>query len=452
MRTFNKILLIALGLTSVSALAANQPDYEGTLRVIAQNITTIQECFTQDDLVDNRFPDKYTLVDIDHDGNYEVWVRSYDEQKGCLFTIADGKLDLVCHENYRFPMTIDGNLVIVSGIVGTGYTTADYYLIENSTAIRAPFTQVQEFDQKKQKVVESYITDDDQKYSSKKAKKFLKRAKKDKNNADYGETHWESMFMVGTHLDKKTDITLSQRPMFSKPEIAKNIFTTYSEEEIINPELYNKMIFKSNVNNVKYNKDSQKFSNQLYLFLNTFKLENASGAKKMFRGYNDKEAAPIVVKESFLLQHTPLQYSRWKSPETIKTMSKELQNVVKDRYLGREIKETRWMANVPSAERDFYAVTFVNERNNSLASIISFSKGEIVSAWDSYALSDDDPNNNTINENFIKYLPEIQSIVATPAGLELYVRNPDDVSFSNMIMREIGNQLICIQHDYVLIP
>ena len=446
--------LLLTGIALLGTFSAAAQDYPVELTYMAQNIEAIQKAMCSDDYFDRPVhytPDRYQLLDIDDDGKQELWVRSGNNEEGALFTFENGKPKLVTHENYKMRIGINGNLVTVGGSAGTGAFMNKYYIIENSKAIEAPFIEIEEA-LPDDNVKTYYISGDDDNYPASKAKAFLKRAKRT-HDFDPDDMGWDDFKMCGIYLNASTDITLRERPIFVEPEIEKNKFVALSEKKIADASAYNRMIFKPHVGNVTFTGNLGQ-DNELYRY--GYKLNDPGFTKKMFRGYKSDEACPVVVKESFLRTHNPLQFSRWKYPEQEVGLGNDYSlKQLRERYDNRRIKAIRWIASCEANERMFYAVQFEDQGGIALGSVVCFAEGELVSAWDDYAelRGEEAEAHQSVwhvddQGEYLDIAPSIHCMMATSAGLELYVVRYGAESYSTMILREIGDQFICIQDDY----
>ena len=140
---------------------------------------------------------------------------------------------------------------------------------------------------------------------------------------DNDKVNWKRVedFYVYNDMDRSKDITLKHHPMFAYDiNIAKNQFTVpsdvTSDEAVMKSTKYDRMVFKPHVGNIhfvkakngSYDSDGNKIDlGKCY----TYALDDATMTKKMFRGYNNGQAVPIIVPSAWLKDHTPLQFSRY---------------------------------------------------------------------------------------------------------------------------------------------
>jgi hypothetical protein len=186
-----------------------------------------------------------------------------------------------------------------------------------------------------------------------------------------------------------------------------------------------------------------------------FQLITPSVMAKMFRGYEDNEMAPWVVKKDFFTHHSLLQFSRWKEGEPIKKVTQDTRNIISSYYNGRRIKNIHWLASVDIAERSFYAVQFEHQGGDALAAMVCIAEGSVASVWEFHGsmYPQEYKDNEAIwfvddEGNFMEHAPELQCIVATDQGLEIYLRLYGGESVQYYILREVGSVMMTLQVDY----
>lgn len=277
------------------------------------------------------------------------------------------------------------------------------------------------------------------------------------------EFFWQNIDDLGLYTTKSSDITLSERPMpVRSVDKAKNIFKVNIDyDDGLNPEDYKQMIFKIHQNGVRLtSKDrDQKKDEEGNVFLDeveyVYKLNNPSIVSKMFRGYENGEASPWVVKNSFFNHHKLLQYSRWKEGEPVKKASQTVKRMISSFYGGRPIKDTQWMANTESGERSFYCVQFEHQGSDALAAVVCVTSEGVTSTWEFHG--NVDPKTYKEGDSiwfvddegdFMPHMPEIHCIVDTDKGLELYLRVYGGESVQYVICREVGPVWLCLKNDY----
>ena len=273
-----------------------------------------------------------------------------------------------------------------------------------------------------------------------------------------GNIDWKPIFYLYSTegRDASLDVTLKHRPLFlNKIQIAKNRFATSNETWTTEgvdvgkmKRTYDRIIFKPHIGNAKFVGEKSVDGNGVF----SFALTDAAMAKKMFRGYSDYQATPFIVPQAWLNDHTPLNYTRWLQGEKEESASSDITKLISQSYGGRKIIATKWLASCPINERNFYMVLFAPEQNMGLMAMVCIAEGEVESAHNEwYELASD--NKTTLSgEDYDKDLffhaPQIMAMVATPAGLELYVRWNSLEGIHYSIWREIDTQWIQIQDDY----
>ena len=277
------------------------------------------------------------------------------------------------------------------------------------------------------------------------------------------DLYWSDITDLGLRTTASTDITLSERPLpVREMDKAKNLFeVVIDHEEGLNPKLYNQMIFKPHINGVRLAfKDRNRKTDDGGNVIRDedefeFKLNTPSVVSKMFRGYQNEEALPWVVKSSFLKTHSPLQYSRWKEGEPIRKANGDERKIISQYYGGRKIKDAQWLASLPTAERTFYVVQFEHQGADALAALVCIAEGDVASVWEFHG--NVDPATYHEGESiwfvddegdFMPHAPEIHCMVATEKGLELYVRLFGGESVQYYILREVGSVWMTLQTDY----
>ncbi len=280
------------------------------------------------------------------------------------------------------------------------------------------------------------------------------------------DTYWTRICDLLSNATASRDITLKQRPLpIRSCDQAHNQFIAVIDHSdaaaIKDINSYNQMIFKPHHNAVRLTgqRPLTKKDEMGQVILDemqyTFKLQNPAVVSKMFRGYEDGEMAPWVVKNSFFADHRLLQFSRWKNGEPIKEASPDICDIISTYYNGRAVTATRWLATVENGERSFYAVQFAHQNGDALAVVACISEGEVVSTWEFHGSME--PKEYADRESvwfvddegeFMEHAPEIQCIVETDNGLELYLMLYGGESVQYYIIREVSSVMMILQVDY----
>ncbi len=279
------------------------------------------------------------------------------------------------------------------------------------------------------------------------------------------DLNWNSVnnFLVNVDVDRSQDVTLRHRPVFAYDiNIAANRFTVpgdvaYSEQEMRST-VYDRMVFKPHVGNIHFVKaapgsyDSDGNTIDLGMCY-TYALDDASRTKTMFRGYSDHQAVPIIVPRAWLDDHNPLQFSRWLDGEPVRKGTADVHRIIQQ-YYGPQvtIRESRWLAGCELNERSFYSVIFEPFDGHVLLAFVCIAEGEVVSTRNMWF--DHDPaypeatQEGPDIDDLMWFSPSIMAMVATPAGLELYVSWGSLEGVHYDIWREVADQFLTIQEGY----
>ena len=269
-----------------------------------------------------------------------------------------------------------------------------------------------------------------------------------------GNVNWQPLFYIYSTEGRNAslDVTLKHRPLFlNKIQIAKNRFTTSNETWLTEgvdvgkmKRIYDRIIFKPHIGNAKFVSEKSTGKNGLF----TFALTDAAMTKKMFRGYSDYQAVP----QAWLKDHDVLNYTRWLNGEKEKSASRDELDIINHFFEGRKVKATKWIASCPTNERHFYMVLFEPQNHVGLMSMVCLAEGEVVSTQNEwFELSKDNKftdDGRDYSKELFFYAPQIMAMVATPPGLELYVRWNSLEGIHYSIWREMDSQWIQIQDDY----
>ncbi len=270
-------------------------------------------------------------------------------------------------------------------------------------------------------------------------------------------------FYTNSSADRSRDITLRHHPLFAYDiDIASNRFTVPGDvtcdEQIMLTTVYNRMVFKPHVGNihlVKAERGSYKVDGQdIDLGMcYTYALDNKQFAQKMFRGYPADQAVPVIVPDTWLSDHNPLQFSRWLSGEKRPAVGAGVRHIIEE-YMGGldRIKDIHWVASCDINERSFYEVLLEPRDGRVLLALVCVAEGQVVSArnmWFDVDMSDMTTKEFGVSvDDLMWFEPEIQVMAATEKGLELYVRWSSMEGVHYDIWREVADQFITVQSDY----
>lgn len=265
--------------------------------------------------------------------------------------------------------------------------------------------------------------------------------------------HMVSQYYLLSDIDHSHDITLRHKPMFcNEATISDNRFVVtgsiaWTFDHAEDAAVYDRMIFKPHVGNARFVNAQLTDEGPYY----TFALADRTMTKKMFRGYTDAQAVPIVVPHAFLNSHTPLQFSRWLDGEKKVMASADVRNIISQAFPGQRIAKAQWMATCPINERSFYFVTFAPKNGQMLAAMVCIAEGMVVSSWNQWNVVGDDGDtldNGLFIDDYFHFMPEIMAMMATEEGLELYMRWHSLEGIHYSIMREIGDLWLFIEDNY----
>lgn len=411
------------------------------------NLTTVQKQFAEFAPQHSCHPDVYIPLDIDADGVWEIWVRTYDGKNGILYAQAKtGGLKVILKDSEYDDVAICGNEISVTTGKYAGVTERQIYVMHKGKVIKAPFVEQTVYNGMDGTTKSTFVNAKGKPASKSEMNKVLNLVFEgpaySKQNFFDKQIH-ELVNECGEYANISTDITISERPIFVEPKnYAKNEFVGIVDSRVKNPEAYTKMVFKPHINDVKFT-GKNSYGDFLY------RLTNPSASAKMFRGYKANEATAVIVKDSWLTTHNPLQFSRWKFGEAKQPCSQQwIIKTIKQRF-NREVKSVHWLASVPESERQFFVVIFHPNSNantpfNALASIVCFAEGELISSYDFWGHDDGGNPSSVWNDGDGGYFfwPELTVIAGTDSGLEIYLRRTDSYGARHYCIREIGNQFI----------
>lgn len=104
---------------------------------------------------------KYALIDIDEDGEPELWLSTDDEEYQAVLSIVEGKLTLVAGKDYKRHLIFYKGVVGDAGGCGTGCFYARYTKLKNS-APEFEFHDMQSYDFELDDMVDSYSKDEEE--------------------------------------------------------------------------------------------------------------------------------------------------------------------------------------------------------------------------------------------------------------------------------------------------
>ena len=433
-KIFSTLLIVCA--FAIGAFAQNNESK--AIEPYAYNMARIIQDFVQSHAKNHQRPEKFCMIPIGNGEGSLMWVSTFDEAYGCLFSGSHGikkLLDVGYNAaGEHVDLTVRNNILIVTrsnadrDIVG-----ADFYTVDDTGL------QPLDFSMKLVDGKEIYVNSKGKELNPSKVQKELdKGLKKNEQPPIYNsETmEWTAFRKIGNFLDAQEDITLSQRPVLAYANYNSNEFTTHAKA-MLPAENYRHIIFKKQVGDASLKSNSGTGT--------VYALDDAKAIKTMFRGYKDNELFPIIATDEYLETHNMMPFSRWKYPEKVTPMEREKQQVVSDYFAGRPIKNARWLANLEESDRKLYAVEFKNIGDQALAVIACFIGNRLVSTYDMYALVDSSrkwlwtPGDKG---NFMNALPELQGLATTDEGFELYMSQMVGDKRHMIVLREVSSMFI----------
>lgn len=108
-----------------------------------KDLAQMRKLYLEYDSHENKYYNltRYRAIDIDDDGIEEFWLRDKDDKHGALFTLKDGKVNLIGVENERmkpsFRQVRDGKgYVLIGGSAGGPSYYTEVFEIKNSQVVR----------------------------------------------------------------------------------------------------------------------------------------------------------------------------------------------------------------------------------------------------------------------------------------------------------------------------
>ncbi len=421
----------------ICAFVINATAQSEVITPYAYNMARIIQDFTQSHAKNHQRPEKFCVIPTAKDEVNLLWVSTFDEGYGCLFSCARGINKLLdvgynaAGEHVDLAMR-NGVMIVTSSNSAGEFVGAQFYRFVDSKL------QELDFSMKNIDGREVYIDAKGREMKLSKVQKELdKGLKKNQEPQVYNsETmEWKPFRKIGTYLNANEDITLSQMPVLAYADYKRNEFTTHAKS-MLDASNYNHIVFKGQVGDASLKSGGD---------VAVYSLNDPKAIKTMFRGYKDNELFPIIATNDYLATHEMKSFMRWKYPEKVKPMEKERQQVVSEYFGGRAIKNARWLADLESSDRKLYAVEFKPEGNQALAVIACFIGNRLVSTYDQYAVVDKSrgwlwtPGDKG---DFMNALPELQGLAITDEGFELYMSQMVGEKRHMIVVREVRSMFI----------
>ena len=437
----NKVRLIIpfilVLITSASIDAIGQEAQ--AIQPYARNVARVIQDFEQAHAKKHQRPEKFCTIPTGKSNQSLLWVSTFDESYGCLFSSANGRLERLLNVGYNARgehvdlAFRNGVMIITSSDVAGNIVGAQFYRFANGVLEPLDFS-MRQVDGR-----EVYVDSKGKEVKAAKVQKELDKGLKKNETAQVmnSETlQWIPFRKIGNYIDANDDITLSQLPVLTRASYNKNEFTT-SAATMLPASSYSHIVFKKQVGDASVKSAEQGKA--------VYELNDPNGIKTMFRGYKDNELYPILVTSEYLESHRMMPFSRWKYPERVTPMEREKQQAVSEHYGGMIIKNSRWLANLEESDRKLYAVEFKAQRGLSLAVIACFIGNRLVSTFEQWAVVDKGRNwlwTPGDKGDFMNALPELQGLALTDEGFELYMSQMVGENRHMIVLREVGTMFI----------
>lgn len=437
----NKVRLIIpfilVLITSASIDAIGQEAQ--AIQPYARNVARVIQDFEQAHAKKHQRPEKFCTIPTGKSNQSLLWVSTFDESYGCLFSSANGRLERLLNVGYNARgehvdlAFRNGVMIVTSSDAAGNIVGAQFYRFANGVLEPLDFS-MRQVDGR-----EVYVDSKGKEVKAAKVQKELDKGLKKNKTAQVmnSETlQWIPFRKIGNYIDANDDITLSQLPVLTRASYNKNEFTT-SGATMLPASSYSHIVFKKQVGDASVKSAEQGKA--------VYELNDPNGIKTMFRGYKDNELYPILVTSEYLESHRMMPFSRWKYPERVTPMEREKQQAVSEHYGGMIIKNSRWLANLEESDRKLYAVEFKAQSGLSLAVIACFIGNRLVSTFEQWAVVDKGRNwlwTPGDKGDFMNALPELQGLALTDEGFELYMSQMVGENRHMIVLREVGTMFI----------
>ena len=437
----NKVRLIIpfilVLITSASIDAIGQEAQ--AIQPYARNVARVIQDFEQAHAKKHQRPEKFCTIPTGKSNQSLLWVCTFDESYGCLFSSANGRLERLLNVGYNSRgehvdlAFRNGVMIVTSSDAAGNIVGAQFYRFANGVLEPLDFS-MRQVDGR-----EVYVDSKGKEVKAAKVQKELDKGLKKNETAQVmnSETlQWIPFRKIGNYIDANDDITLSQLPVLTRASYNKNEFTT-SGATMLPASSYSHIVFKKQVGDASVKSAEQGKA--------VYELNDPNGIKTMFRGYKDNELYPILVTSEYLESHRMMPFSRWKYPERVTPMEREKQQAVSEHYGGMTIKNSRWLANLEESDRKLYAVEFKAQSGLSLAVIACFIGNRLVSTFEQWAVVDKGRNwlwTPGDKGDFMNALPELQGLALTDEGFELYMSQMVGENRHMIVLREVGTMFI----------
>ena len=192
------------------------------------NLTTVQKQFAEFAPQHSCHPDVYIPLDIDADGVWEIWVRTYDGKNGILYAQAKtGGLKVILKDSEYDDVAICGNEISVTTGKYAGVTERQIYVMHKGEVIKAPFVEQTVYNGMDGTTKSTFVNAKGKPASKSEMNKVLNLVFEGPaySKQNFFDKQIELVNECGEYANIPTDITISERPIFVEPKnYTKNEF------------------------------------------------------------------------------------------------------------------------------------------------------------------------------------------------------------------------------------
>ncbi len=266
---------------------------------------------------------------------------------------------------------------------------------------------------------------------------------------DNGDWNWTPIAYMGLAAAYEPDeVVLQYAPQFGL--ISKNRVEVASEEEIRQPECYNRAIYHDIVVPIEFDPIESGKTDGIYRYVYNF----LSDTDCIKIDGEDKEVEPVIVQSQMLTHLQPIAFNNVNQPAALPAAASAK---LATYHPGFTVKESTLLVEAPENDIKVYLVEY--EWNDTIALVSTVVvTGDLVMTRDDYAtlhfngdLTDDGTPMHVWHVFDYGYysIPRIEAICMSPNGPLFFARQNGDSSNINYIMEFAPPFLNIIYHDTV---
>ena len=100
---------------------------------VLENANTMDSLYRDTYYSDEKHPfEQYTLIDLDNDGEPELWLSSNNKENQAVYSISEGKINILGGNDFKRSLFFYRNVVADAGGCGTGCFYVQYNVLEKS--------------------------------------------------------------------------------------------------------------------------------------------------------------------------------------------------------------------------------------------------------------------------------------------------------------------------------